>query len=105
MLIAAAPLAVWCPRSQTRAFLAPADHLVRALRDLALLERVVPARVDDRHRREDPADEVGAAGRYVLVGRGEQRTQRELDRLVAGHVLAPCGLDPVPSVDTPRPGR
>jgi hypothetical protein len=71
----------------------------RAYRDLVVGHAREAVGGDHRHRREDPPDEVGTAGGGVLVGRREQRPEREVDGVVAGQVLPPGGLDPVAGVD------
>src|SRR5947208_6843856 len=70
--------------------------------DVVVAERPVSLVVDHRDRREDPAHEVGTAGRDVLVGGREQRGDREDDRAVGGEPFAPSRLDPVAGVNAAR---
>ena len=70
--------------------------------DVGVVEGAEPVGVDRGDEREDAAHEVGAAGRDVFVGGGEQRPDRERDGVVERHALGPAGLDPVAGVHAAR---
>src|SRR4051794_14253781 len=76
----------------------PGEERFAARTDVVVGELPVAVDVDHCDEREDPADEVGTTRSGVFVGRTEQRTQRELDRLIGRQPFAPTGLDPVARV-------
>ena len=62
-----------------------------------------PVGGDGGDGRVDAADEVGAAGGGVLVGRLVQALDGELDGVVARHALGPAQLDVVRASRPPEP--
>src|SRR5437667_11849481 len=70
--------------------------------DVVVGESSISRLVDHRDGREDAAYEVGSAGRDVLVGGREERSDREDDRVVGGEPFAPSRLDPVAGMDAAR---
>src|SRR3954454_22104998 len=60
----------------------PGEEGFAARHPLVVVELPVAVDVDHRDEREDPADEVGTTRSGVFVDPPEQRTQRELDRLI-----------------------